>query len=271
MQIDPAVNLEELSHVAHSLGEVVGLGLRNLANCPVEMNLMPDSTLRWRTFNEKKPYFLATVFSLVLVAFAIGFLFQKLAVTKEDEAAKLDPQMQAAQLQAQKMKSANTAFLGASNEMSQITSWMGDQYYWIDTLAETRRVLMRSEEDVRKKLAERKPDIQAGVWIDQLTTSTAASPIQGADATAAAAGTAANAPEPVSTIALVLRSVDLSAFTGDPAANNQIAYAVESQFKQDTALFDPKTTGLSGNIAPDDTTRTFTFNMTVTLAKPLKF
>ena len=40
VQIDPGVNLEELSRVAHSLGEVVGLGLRNMANCPVELNLI---------------------------------------------------------------------------------------------------------------------------------------------------------------------------------------------------------------------------------------
>src|ERR1700691_4315799 len=81
VQIDPSVNLEDLSRVAHSLGEVVGLGLRNLANCPVEMNLMPESTLRWQALNEKKPYLVATVFSLVLVAFAIGFLFQELAAS----------------------------------------------------------------------------------------------------------------------------------------------------------------------------------------------
>src|SRR6516225_8080691 len=84
VQIDPAVNLEELSPVAHSLGEVVGLGLRNLANCPVEMNLMPDSTLRWRTFNEKKPYFTMTVFSLVAVVAAIGLLYKQLAGAKQD-------------------------------------------------------------------------------------------------------------------------------------------------------------------------------------------
>ena len=66
------MNLEELARVAHSLGEVVGLGLRNLAHCPVEMNLMPDSTLRWQRFNQKKPYFIATVFSLVAVVAAIG-------------------------------------------------------------------------------------------------------------------------------------------------------------------------------------------------------
>src|SRR5664280_1419918 len=85
VQIDPAVNLEELARVAHSLGEVVGVGLRNLANCPVEMNLMPTSTLRWRTFNEKKPYFIATVFSLVAVVGAMGLLFLKLADVKQQE------------------------------------------------------------------------------------------------------------------------------------------------------------------------------------------
>src|SRR5271170_1673168 len=55
VQIDPAVDLEELSRVAHSFGEVVGLGLRNLAHCPVEMNLMPDSTLRWRASSSFPP------------------------------------------------------------------------------------------------------------------------------------------------------------------------------------------------------------------------
>src|SRR2546430_16867536 len=69
VQISPAVNLEELSRVAHALGEVVGLGLRNLATCPVEMNLMPDSTLRWQSFNQKQPHLIATVASLVLVTF----------------------------------------------------------------------------------------------------------------------------------------------------------------------------------------------------------
>src|SRR5882724_8761384 len=70
VQIDPAVNLEELARVAHSMGEVVGLGLRNLAHCPVELNLMPESTLRWQSFNQKKPYFILSVLSLVLVVAA---------------------------------------------------------------------------------------------------------------------------------------------------------------------------------------------------------
>src|SRR6266436_6166342 len=85
VQIEPSINLEELARVAHSMGEVVGLGLRNLAHCPVELNLMPDSTLKWQAFNQKKPYFIATVLSLVAVVFAMGFLFDKLAGVKDTQ------------------------------------------------------------------------------------------------------------------------------------------------------------------------------------------
>src|SRR5450432_341046 len=109
VQIDPSVNLEELAQVAHSLGEVVGLGLRNLANCPVEMNLMPDSTLRWQAFDQKKPYFIATIFFIVLVAFAVGFLFEQLAKSKEKEIVDLSPQVANATAKAGSFKKAQSA------------------------------------------------------------------------------------------------------------------------------------------------------------------
>src|SRR5437870_6809868 len=82
VRIDPSIDLEELAKVAHSLGEVVGLGLRNVAQCPVEMNLMPESTLKWQAFNQKKPYFIETVFSLVAGVLGIGFLFDQLDAFK---------------------------------------------------------------------------------------------------------------------------------------------------------------------------------------------
>src|SRR5271155_4666495 len=75
VQIDPSINLEELARVAHGLGEVVGLGLRNLAHCPVELNLMPKSTRNWVAFNQKKPYLIATIFSLALFVFLTAMLF----------------------------------------------------------------------------------------------------------------------------------------------------------------------------------------------------
>src|SRR6267142_2683378 len=119
-QIDPAVNLEELARVAHSLGEVVGLGLRNLAHCPVELNLMPESTLKWQSFNQKKPYFIATVFSLVLVAFAVGFLFEKLAQSKEAEIKDLEPKVAVIQGKYDAFKRVYSKLQAAQKEADQI-------------------------------------------------------------------------------------------------------------------------------------------------------
>src|SRR5205809_2752925 len=90
VQIDPSVSLEDLARVAHSMGEVVGLGLRNLAHCPVELNLMPESTRKWRSFNEKKPLFIATVFSLVAVVAAMAFVFDQLAGVRKTALASLE-------------------------------------------------------------------------------------------------------------------------------------------------------------------------------------
>src|SRR5262249_15024040 len=97
VQIDPAVNLEELARVAHSMGEVVGLGLRNLAHCPVELNLMPESTRKWRAFNEKKPFLIATVFTMVGVIGVAGLLFKELSNVKAEHLANANRQLQPAQ------------------------------------------------------------------------------------------------------------------------------------------------------------------------------
>jgi len=72
VQFDPALNLEELAKVAHCFGEVVGLGLRNLAHCPIELNLMPKSSVQQQQWRQKQPYIIAAVFCLILVLFAFG-------------------------------------------------------------------------------------------------------------------------------------------------------------------------------------------------------
>src|SRR5258706_7350447 len=156
VDIDPSVNLEELARVAHSLGEVVGLGLRNLAHCPVELNLMPDSTLRWQAFNQKKPYFMFTVFSLVLVAFAVGYLFEKLAQSKEAEIKELEPKVQQIQVKYDAFKRVYSKLQATQKEADQVTTWLEQRYYWGDVVTQLREVLIRSEDDIKKKLSEKK-------------------------------------------------------------------------------------------------------------------
>ena len=282
VQIDPAVNLEELSRVAHGMGEVVGLGLRNLANCPVEMNLMPESTLRWQSFNQKKPYIVASVFSLVLVLFAIGFLFQKLAVNKENEVANLDPKVQELNNKSDNFKKAYGKLSKAQKDADQVTAWMQQRYYWGDFLADLRLALIRSEDGIKKKLSVQKPNVEAGIWIEQLTADGNLGGVAGVPGAPAPGmpmeynrgqmpgSMPPGAPAPdaavqagqanTNGITLICRAVSLTSV--DPAANSAIAYAVESEIKN-SPFVDPKATSLVGNIVPDDTTGTFTFTVNV--------
>ena len=285
VQIDPAVNLEELARVAHSLGEVVGLGLRNLANCPVEMNLMPESTLRWRTFNEKKPYLTATVFSLVAVAFAVGFLFEKLAKSKEDELERLQPEVQQRQAKADEFNRIYTEVDRTRKEADQIATWVNNRYYWGDVLAELRRVLVRAESDVQKKMSAQRSGVQAGIWVEQFTTMTslgsannAMNPMGGPPPMGGQPlrynngmpGNTENATQnqtnQAGAITLTCRAVSLSKV--DPAANSDIAYTLENEL-QASPDFDPKATQLTGQINPEDASGTFTFGISAVLKNPL--
>ena len=270
VQIDPNVNLETLARVAHSLAEVVGLGLRNLANCPVEMNLMPESTLRWRSFNEKKPYLMVTIGSLVLVGFAVKFMFDGLTQSKMSALTGLQPQVDQAEQLKRSMDNAKRDQGNAQTQAQQVQAWLANKYYWGDMLTDTRAALIRAQYDVQKKVD--KPGVQVGVWIEQMTslgTGTTTpnqpppTPMMGA-----AGGSAPGSIQSGTTVLLVCRAVSLNSV--DASANSAIAYAVESEL-QASKYFDPKTTALAGQFSADDPDGTFTFGVNVTLLNPPQF
>src|SRR5216683_3966381 len=124
VQIDPSIDLEELAKVAHSYGEVVGLGLRNVAQCPVEMNLMPKSSLNRQQFNQKKTYFIATVFSLVAVVLAYGWFYAKIADIKRESLARIDEQVKPLRQKATGLQVEHGKLKKLNQESDQLTEWM---------------------------------------------------------------------------------------------------------------------------------------------------
>jgi hypothetical protein len=306
VQIDPGVNLEELSRVAHSLGEVVGLGLRNLANCPVELNLMPDSTLRWQTFNEKKPYFIATLASLALMALAVGFLFNQLADVKKAKLADLEPKLNQAR---NKDRQFQQAYRGLERELqaaNQYSDWLRERAQWAEIFRELRAALVRVEEGAQREFG-----VDAGVWVEKVASYTpqvtGVGGLGGFGTPFGADNPYAMSPEmdmararygegyrpriveedvyrqpvaegdpavegegstnQVGTIKLECRGVSLSA--ANPSANNKIAFALQAELAA-SPLIDAANTTLDANIYEDETTGTFSFGITLALKHPLK-
>ncbi len=294
IQIDPSIDLEELSKTAHSFGEVVGLGLRDLAHCPVELNLMPKSSIQRQQFGHKKPYILAAVFSLVLIIFAIGYLEHSVAQIKQTELEKIKADVTPLLVKEGTLKQALAERDRLKKEADQMMGLVDARFYWAGVLTELRRLLIQTETNVKGKL-----NADVGLWVEAFApdvpigmqgvvgTPTTGYPTPGgnnaqftdprysarygglARPQAEVAPTAAADPaaqNSITTINVVCRGINLEKIL--PTANKDLAYALEEEIKK-SAVFTEGTA--LGDIKVDPTSPlTFTFNLTLKLKRPFK-
>lgn len=161
IQIDPSVQIEELEKVAHGFGEVVGLGLRNLAQCPVELNLVPKSIRSRQQFEQKKPYFIAAIFSLVMVVFAYGMFYGRVAKVKRDSLATLSENLSPLEAKVSQLEVQENAIQATTNQIAKLVNYLEDKFFWPDTLTEVRTVLTQVE------VSQTQPGRPVGVWIEK--------------------------------------------------------------------------------------------------------
>ncbi len=302
VQIDPSVDVAGLEKVAQSFGEVVGLGLRNVAQCPVELNLMPTSSRSRQEFNSKKPYLLAAAYALVVGVFAYGWFYARVEAARREGLEKVTAQVEPLKQRDETLKREMETLRKAQEESGQMVVWLEDQTFWADVFVEVRRVLMAAEEAQRQKLNSGPGTV--GVWIDTLITTEPSqptaqtSPEEGSsssanpygmnpelmkryglvprastgdgEAAAADAGSpkkpkSSNSTNEISSISLTLRAVDLSRIkTG---ANNELVFEVQNQLKA-SPFFDANETRFDGTMSEAE--NTFSFPMKVKLKRPMK-
>jgi type IV pilus assembly protein PilM len=235
VQIDPGVNIEELAKIGHQMGELVGLGLRNLAHCPIELNLMPKSALQGQEFGAKKPYLIATMASLVAILFAFGYFNDRIATIKRGSLDKLQPELSRLQSLDTQIENEERKLRVARIEAEQLSGWLEDRPYWGNLLMELRQVMLKTEREGKAKF-----NTETGIWIERMVIDC---PPPGAGA--AEGGTnqtvrnprlrgrgptmAADPRGECNTISLVCRAADLSHIA--PDANDKFAYALIDQLK----------------------------------------
>jgi hypothetical protein len=172
IEIDPSLDLEELSKYAHSYGEVVGLGLRELAHCPVELNLMPKSSLQRQEFGNKKPYLVASVFSLALVLLAIWKAERQIGDLYRSKAGDIDGPLARLTEQSSRLTKAVAERNQVKQQADEMKGLAEGRFYWIGILTDLRKVMMQAE--AMEKAALKTPDnggtnTDEGVWVEEFT------------------------------------------------------------------------------------------------------
>lgn len=123
---------EELEKTAHSMGEVVGLGLRLATECPVEINLIPPSVTRRRQFAKKIPYFVVAMLGAICMALGWTIYLRKvtgiLAGYREEVRKEAD---QRAGIEAE-LKKAEELAAHEAVDAAQIQSVARARYSWLE-------------------------------------------------------------------------------------------------------------------------------------------
>jgi type IV pilus assembly protein PilM len=309
VQIDPSVNVEELERSASMLGEVVGLGLRNIADCPVELNLLPKSSRARQEFNSKKPYLVAAAFVAAAGVWAAGLFYAKVATVRREGLATISEKVEPLARVETSLKSEEAKLAEARKQADQLGDWLHERAYWPDILAEIRRVLRTTEIEATQKLG-----VPVGVWLDTfysteppkqevaaaeeeapkvpmmskelmmrygLIPRTAMPSAEGgeggggaeggaAGGATAGGGAKAKAANTNEVSVLTLNVKAVNLQRVKQEANGQIAYDLEKLAKA-SPLFDASETQLSGQLEQvEDSTPTFSFPLKVKLKRPIK-
>ena len=161
VEIAPSISREELARCAHFFGEVVGLALRRVTECPMEVNLLPQSIRARKAVAQRRPYLIGAGVSVLLIPLCWLAYLQKTATLKRLQLDQV--QQQAASLskfadQAQKQQRARDELKGKADQISELVH---QRTYWTELL-----------QDLNLR-------VSSNVWIVSLVPETASSAAAG--------------------------------------------------------------------------------------------
>jgi len=136
---------QDVARSAHLLGELVGLALRSVTVCPVELNLCPATVVRRHDLEKRRPFFVAAA-ACVLVALLGWSAYYTRAAQVAQQTAQIVRQkndtMRVAEAQLDKVKKEITAL---DNTATPLIAAVNDRNFWPQILEELNSRLPESD------------------------------------------------------------------------------------------------------------------------------
>jgi type IV pilus assembly protein PilM len=88
--VAPEANAGEIAKLAHLMGEVVGLALRAVASCPMELNLRPPTVVRAQEVERRRPFLIATAACIILALLGWGIYYARGAMILREGKERVD-------------------------------------------------------------------------------------------------------------------------------------------------------------------------------------
>ncbi len=128
-------DVEEIGRKAHTLGGLVGLALRSVASCPMELNLRPAGVIRRQIASKQKPAFVLAAICLLAGLTAWWMYYAKVAdFTNDYTSARLQPRVMALQGIETKMKAIVKQTQEQQDFAQPLLHAVNDRDYWVKVI-----------------------------------------------------------------------------------------------------------------------------------------
>ncbi len=77
--VSDTISSEKIGTCAHTMGEVIGVALRHMLPCPLEINLLPPKIAEAKAFERKQPFLIAAAICLILLVGCWWLYFSQMA------------------------------------------------------------------------------------------------------------------------------------------------------------------------------------------------
>lgn len=139
--LGPDVDKEKLADIAHMFSEPIGLALRNMTSCPVEISLMPHSLQKSIEFKAKTPFFYASAATLLLCLLVTFFSLSKQAVMANAKKEIAVEQLKKTESKVKLLRSAESDFSGVKSSYDEAVNLLNERIRWPELINEVQAIL----------------------------------------------------------------------------------------------------------------------------------
>jgi type IV pilus assembly protein PilM len=260
--VSESAPMQDVARSAHLLGELVGLALRSITVCPVELNLRPATVVRRHDLEKRRPFFIATAACILLALLGWSAYYTRAAQVAQQTAETLRQKnntMHLAEVQLDKLKKQITAL---DNTATPLITAVNDRNFWPQIL-----------EQLNSRLPE------SDIWMTELAA-TSGGRVLGVSEKRAAESAPTPPPTPTGAAAKtaaaggnVIDGINVRGlYLWNPKQQEIVVDYLRNLAKSPLFAVDAKTPErfIKSNSVPNDSEWAFPFELQLNLRKPVK-
>ena len=125
------VNQEEAGRAAHVLGELVGLSLRSVTDCPMELNLQPEGVLKARALAQRRPYIVMAGICVLLIIAGFWAYYWRATQVEQAVLETIQPKVASLQNFSNQFDTVKKDMKKKQDDIAPFLQVVNDREYWI--------------------------------------------------------------------------------------------------------------------------------------------